>query len=158
MVILIALGVYFVCSLSFRHVLTAVLAVYCVLFAGFEHYYFTEYKEECKAHFDYGFEQALDKAMEKGERVYMEQGTFYPKVLFYSQMPVEEFRETVQYYFYPSSYLVAVEIGRFSLWCDPYQPDESGAYIIHSDADMGLLKEQGFVFEEYGIYTVAYKD
>lgn len=157
-VILIALGIWFACSLSFRHVLTAVLGVYLVLFAGFEYYYFTEYKEECKAHFDYGFEEALDLAMEKGERVYMEQGTYYPKVLFYSRMPVDEFRENVQYYFYPSAYLVAVEMGRFSLWANPYEPDMSGAYVLHSDADFGILAESGFVFEEYGLYTVAYKN
>lgn len=158
LVILIALGVYFACSLTFRHVLTAVLAVYVILFASFEYYYFTEYKEECKPHFDYGFEEALDVAMEKGEQIYMEQGTYYPKVLFYSQMPVTEFREQVQYYFYPSAYLVAVEMGRFSLWADPYVPDETGAYVLHSDADFGYLAEQGFVFEEYGLYTVAYKE
>lgn len=158
LMIIVALGVYFVCSLSFRHVLTAVAAVYLLLFAGFEHYYFTEYSEECKLHFDYGFEEALDVAMEKGEQVYMEQSTFYPKVLFYSQMPVDEFRDCVQYYYYPSAYLVAVEFGRFSLWADPYRPDESGAYVLHSDADFGILAESGFRFEEYGLFTVAYKD
>ena len=157
-VILIALGIYFACSLTFRHVLTAVLAVYLVLFAGFEYYYFTRYNDECKPHFDYGFEQALDVAMEKGGQIYMEQGTYYPKVLFYSQTPVTEFREKVQYVFYPSAYLVAVEFDRFSLWANPYVPDMTGAYVLHSDADFGPLAELGFTFEEYGLYTVAYKE
>ncbi|MBQ9733506.1 MAG: hypothetical protein IJV74_04645, partial [Clostridia bacterium] len=157
-VILIALGIYFACSLTFRHVLTAVLTMYLVLFAGFEYYYFTRYNDECKPHFDYGFEQALDVAMEKGGQIYMEQGTYYPKVLFYSQTPVTEFREKVQYVFYPSAYLVAVEFDRFSLWANPYVPDMTGAYVLHSDADFGPLAELGFTFEEYGLYTVVYKE
>ena len=156
LVILIALGIYFICSLSFRHVLTGVLAVYVVLFAGFEHYYFTEYQDEAALHFDYGLEEAMEVAMEKGERVYIEQGSYYPKILFYSQLPVEDFRESVQYVFYPSAYLVAVEFDRFSLWANPYEPDMTGAYILHSDSDFGILEDEGFIFEEYGVYTVAY--
>ena len=156
-VMLIALGIYFACSLTFRHVLTAVTAVYLVLFAGFEYYYFSQYNDECKPHFDYGMEEALELAMEKGDRIYLEAGTYYPKILFYTEYPVEQFREEVQYYFYPSPYLVAVEFGRFSLWADPYVPDPSGAYVIHTGEDLGILAEEGFSFEQIGVYTVAYK-
>ncbi|MBQ8217402.1 MAG: glycosyltransferase family 39 protein [Oscillospiraceae bacterium] len=156
-VILIALGIYFACSLTFRHVLTAVIGIYLVLFAGFEHYYFTEYNDECNPHFDYGMEEALELAMEKGDRVYFEPGTYYPKILFYTEYPVEQFREEVDYLFYPSPYLVAVEFGRFSLWYNPHMPDPTGAYVLRTGVDMGVLAEEGFTLEQFGVYTVAYK-
>ena len=155
--VLIALGLYAVGSMGNKRLGAFLAAAYAVLFIGFECYYFTDYAGRCEAHFSYGMEQALDIAMEEGENIYLEEGTFYPKVLFYARTPVEDFRESVQYLYYPAPYLTAVEFDRFSMWMDPYRPDESGAYVFTKGRDTGLLEEYGFSFVSCGEYIVAYK-
>lgn len=155
--ILIALGIHAVGSLGKKRFGALLAAAYAVLFIGFECYYFTDYADKCAYHFSSGLEEALDVAMEEGEHVYLEEGMFYPKILFYAQTPVEDFRETVQYLFYPAPYLTAVEFDRFSFWMNPYQPDETGAYVMSIGADRGLLAQQGYTVETYGHYQVAYK-
>lgn len=157
-VIYSALGVYYLSTLSLRQVLAAVAAVYFVLFAGFESYYFTEYDMQTRAHFSYGLEAALDVACEKGETVYIDQNEFYTKVLFYAQTPVDVLRETGEYLFYPSSYLHPLSFDRFRFWVNPYEVDENAAYVMPTGGDLGVLPENGFTVEEYGGYIVAYKD
>ena len=79
---------------------------------------------------------------------------FYPKVLFYSRIPVEEFRDTVEYVTYPTSYLTAIGFGKYSMWADPYHPDDNAAYVISDTGDPGILDQSGFASERFGNYTV----
>ena len=72
-------------------------------------------------------------------------------------MPVDEFRDTVQYLYYPAAYLHALSFDRFCMWSDPYQPEDDAVYIMKKDADLGLLPEAGFKTESFGEYIVAYK-
>lgn len=155
--ILIALGVRAVGSLGKKRFGAILAAAYAVLFIGFECYYFSDYADDCALHFSEGMEEAMEIAMEEGEHIYFEEGTFYPKVLFYARTPVQDFRDTVQYLYYPAPYLTAVEFDRFSLWMDPYRPDESGAYVFTKGRDTGLLEESGFTLVPCGEYVVAYK-
>ncbi|MGI5976125.1 MAG: ArnT family glycosyltransferase [Candidatus Limivicinus sp.] len=156
-VILIALGIYFFCEIGFKKLLPVIAAVYTVLFVSFECYYFTDYREACEPHFSYGFGDALEYAMDNGEHVYLDQNTFYPKVLFYSKLPVETFRDTVQYEYYPASYLTAISFDRFSFWVNPYEPEDDAVYVFPRGRDRGILEEAGFSFENFGLYQVACK-
>lgn len=160
LVIMAALGVYYLAKLSWRPVLGVLAAVYIVLFAGFECYYFTEYAhdETLLAHFSYGLEDALELACEKGDIVYLDENEYYPKVLFYTKTPVTTFRDTVEYLYYPAPYLHALSFDRFRFWDDPYKPEDNAAYIIPKGDSLGILEESGFTFEYRGNYVVAYKE
>ncbi len=153
-----ALGAYFLSTVSRRKVLEIVAAVYLVLFVGFETYYFTEYDAETRSHFSYGLDSALELAQDKGDVVYLDENEFYTKVLFYAQTPVDTFRDTVQYLYYPSAYLHALSFDNFCFWADPYHPEDNAAYIMLRGADLGKLPEAGFSFEYIGEYVVAYKE
>lgn len=158
LVVFIALGAYFLSTVSYRRVLTGLAAVYAALFVGFECYYFTTYERETRAHFSYGLEDALDAAMEKADTVYIDQNEFYTKVLFYAEEPVDEFRSTVEYLYYPTSYLHALSFDRFRFWVNPYFPEDGAAYVMPAGSDYGKLLECGFTVEYYGNYAVAYKE
>lgn len=158
LVIFIALGIYFVSLFSFRSAAGILAAAYLVLFAGFESYYFTEYEEKIRDHFSCGLEDALDFAEDKGERIYLDQGEFYTKVLFYTQTPVTDFRESVEYLYFPTSYLHALYFEHYFFWLDPYDPDPQGVYIIPEGNPLGYLPAEGYTFETFGRYSVAYKE
>jgi len=160
LVIMAALGAYFLSRLSWRPVLGALAAVYLVLFVGFESYYFTDYAqdEELLSHFSYGLEDALALACEKGDIVYLDENEFYTKVLFYTKTPVTAFRDTVEYLYYPAAYLHVLSFDRFRFWDDPYRPEDNAAYIIPEGDSLGILEESGFTFEHIGKYIVAYKE
>ena len=158
-VLFAALGVYFLSSLTHRHVLTALACIYAVLFIGFEVYYFTDYDEAAHSHYSYGLEQALDIADEKANKVYLDiKPLHYSKVLFYTQTPVDVFRDTVHYVIYPSPYLDAVSFDHYYFQLNSYQPEDDAAYIMPIGSDTGLLEEEDFTFEYCGCYMVAYKE
>lgn len=158
LVIFAALGIYFLSEFSLREFGGIVAAAYLVLFAGFTHYYFTDYAADVQVHYSYGLDEALELAGEKGEKVYIDQDEFYTKVLFYTKTPVTTFRDTVEYLYFPTSYLHALSFDRYYFWVSPYDVEENAAYIISYGDDLGLLPEAGFSFERFGNYIVAYKE
>ena len=157
-VIFTALGLYFLEKLTFRKFAAIIAALYCVLFIGFEYYYFTDYVKESDAYFSRGLEQAFEYADSRGEHVYFEEGTFYPKILFYAKTPVEKFRDTVEYEFYPASYLTAYGFDKYSLWADPYHPEDNAAYVLSEGRDTGVLEDSGFDKVRFGRYLVYTKE
>lgn len=163
LMIFTALGIYyagrlFASRLSLHAVAGVLAAAYVAMFAAFECYYFTDYDEKTREHFSSGLDAALELAEDKASRVYLDQNEFYTKVLFYTETPVTTFRDTVEYLYYPTSYLHAVSFDKYYFWLDPYSPDEGGAYIIPDGNDMGVLEERGFTLQRVGRYTVAYKE
>ena len=159
LIVFIALGGYFLSTLSHRCVLAGITAVYAALFVGFECYYFTEYDRDIRVNFSYGLEDALDVAVEKADTVYIGQnGAYYTKVLFYAEEPVDEFRSTVQYLDYPAAFLQAQSFGRFRFYPDLYSPEDDAAYVMTADSDYSMLLERGFTVEYHGAYIVAYKE
>ena len=157
-VILAALGIYALEKITFRRFAAVIAAIYCVLFVGFERYYFTDYVRESDAHFSRGLEQAFDYADSRGEHVYFEEGTFYPKILFYAKTPVERFRETVVYEYYPAAYLTAYGFDKYSMWADPYHPEDNAAYVLSVGSDAGILEQSGFSKKQFGRYRVFTKE
>ena len=158
LVIFTALGIYCLEKITFRKFAAIIAALYCVLFAGFEHYYFTDYVKESDVYFSRGLEQAFEYADSRGEHVYFEEGTFYPKILFYAKTPVEKFRDTVEYEFYPASYLTAYGFDKYSLWADPHHPEDNAAYVLSAGSDSGILEESGFDKTPFGRYIVYTKN
>ncbi len=157
-VILTALGIYSLTRHGLRSFAVIMAAVYCVLFIGFTHYYFNDYVKESDVHFSRGLGEAFAYADSRGEHIYFEEGTYYPEILFYAKTPVERFRETVEYEFYPALYLTAYGFDKYSMWADPYHPEDNAAYVLSAGGDTGILDESGFEKESFGRYLVYTKE
>lgn len=133
-------------------------ACYIVLFVKFETYYFDEYKTEIEYYFCKGIEDAIDCALQYEGKIYVSPGIQHPRILFYSEMDVKEYIETVQYYNYPSSFLETFSFGRFCFEFDAANPDENAVYILGKAVDLSAYKEMGFVLENFDWVTVAHME
>lgn len=106
-----------------------------LLFVFFENFYFTTYRENIAGMFQEGLEQAVDYALEEaGEdgQIYVASGISYSKVLFYSEMPVDRYTDTVQYTNYPAAFLDVASCGNFHF--NFTDLSGQGVYIITADA------------------------
>ena len=157
-VLLAAAGIWFVCSRIDYRVLLVPLAVYAVLFIGFERYYFTDYAQAAQGAFRYGLGDAVDAAMEHKGEICVSRNANYACVLFYSGQDPDEYRATVEYTNYPSAFLDVGRFGRFRFGFDAAAPDRSCVYLTGDGGELALLREAGFTVERYGWYGVAYDE
>ena len=78
--------------------LPAFLAVYALLFAGFEAYYFTAYKDAVAIAFQAGIQEAVDRAKElSGGAPVRSDGVFFSRILFCDRTDPGAYRESVQW-------------------------------------------------------------
>ncbi len=131
---------------------------YLVLFVKFERYYFTEYRTEIEYHFCKGIEEAVDHALQYDGTIYVSPGIQHPRILFYSEVDVTEYIETVKYYNYPSSFLETVSFGRFNFEFDSTKPDKDAVYILSKAVDLSVYEEMGFILDTFDWFTVAHMD
>ena len=132
-IVLIALGVYDVCHHFGKIAGCAVKAAYGISFLAFVIFYFTSYADTMADTFQDGLGETIEYAMKNSENIYITSGVSYSKVLYYSQYPVDEYMETVEYTNYPSAYLSAYSFGPFQFYTDCVDTETSGAYILHVD-------------------------
>lgn len=155
-VLLSAVGVWFLCSrVDFRSLIVP-LVLYAAVFVRFECYYFTDYAREVQPHFAAGLEQAMDAAAGHEGTVCVSRDANYARVLFYTAQDPDEYRATVEYTNYPSAFLDVEGFGRYTFYFDPAMPDLSCVYVLGPGADLGPLWEAGFTVELYGDYAAAY--
>lgn len=156
MIITAALGIYYLCSLIDLRYLILPAAFYLCMFIGFEHYYFTEYREIMEYHFCEGLEDAVREAVTYEGQIYVSRGLKHPSILFLAEEPVTEYIETVEYYNYPNAYLEARSFGRFSYDFDPASPDTSAVYLLNQNVDLAPFEQAGFTLHTHHFYTVAH--
>ncbi|MCM1543387.1 MAG: glycosyltransferase family 39 protein [Blautia sp.] len=156
MIIIAALGIYYLCSLIDLRYLILPAAFYLCMFIGFERYYFTEYDEILKYYFCDGLEDAVKEAVAYEGQIYVSYGLKHSDILFLAEVPVTEFIETVEYYNYPDPYLDARSFGRFSYDFDPAAPDTDATYILSQNTDLTPFEQAGFTLHTHGFYTVAH--
>lgn len=156
MIITAALGIYYLCSLIDLRYLILPAAFYLCMFIGFEHYYFTEYREIMEYHFCEGLEDAVREAVTYEGQIYVSRGLKHPSILFLAEEPVTEYIETVEYYNYPNAYLEARSFGRFSYDFDPASPDTSAVYLLNQNVDLTPFEQAGFTLHTHHFYTVAH--
>lgn len=149
-----AMGLNAVFNLGGRKIGMVFAAAYILLFSMFEVYYFTDYAKRVSIDFSYGFEAALNAAPER-DRVYISPDVHYPKLLFYKQIPPEEFNAEVEYKYYPAAYLSAKSVGKYSFEPNLYEPEDGAAYIIRRGYDISAFED--FVTERYNDYYLLYK-
>lgn len=156
MIMIAAIGMYYLCSLINLRYLALLAAFYLVLFISFTHYYFTDYKDLMDYYFCRGLKDAVAEATSYEGPIYYSMGQEHSRILFLSREPVTEFIETVEYYNYPSPYLVAKSFGRFCTEFDAAAPDPNATYLLSQDTDLSAFEQQGFILHTYGYYTVAH--
>lgn len=156
MIVVAALGVYYLCSLIDLRYLILPAIFYLCMFIGFEHYYFTDYREIMEYYFCHGLEDAVKEAVTYDGPIYVSYGLMHSSILFLAEEPVTEFIETVEYYNYPHAYLDARSFGRFSYDFDPAAPEAGATYILSQNVDLAPFEQAGFTLHTHGNYTVAH--
>lgn len=151
-----ALGLDEITGLLGRRAGAVIAAVYIVLFCQFETYYFTDYAARVSVDFTCGFEEAFSRAIPMQGDVYISPEVHYPKVLFYAQIPPEQFNDEVVYNYYPAAYLSARSIGRYRFDPDEHDP-APGVYILRRWYDVSAFAAQGYKIEQYNDYYLIYK-
>ena len=155
LVFLTARGLTWFADLFRLRLLPLLLAGYLVLFAAFQVYYFTDYRQQIGTLFGEGLEQAA-AACEGEKPVYLSREIYYPQLLVAVEMPADEFRESVEYRTYPAAYLSAKSIGRWHFGIDGI-PDENAYYILSPWESREPFEAAGFTLERNGSYLFAWK-
>ncbi len=130
-----------------------VFVVYIVCFAGFERYYFVDYRQESAVAFDSGLKEALQEAVSSGKTIHVNKSGIYPKVLYYLQMPVDEYiatREFSDWHPMPQS------AGNVYFDMGKAVPDENGVFIMEAGADLDAFVQAGFEVKQYGSCSYVY--
>ncbi len=85
-----------------RAIQIGLLAVYLLYFAGFEHAYYTDYKEVTTAHFQKGSLEAVRTALTYAKEnqqkdIYIDSWLKYPNILLYTETTAKEYLDSVVY-------------------------------------------------------------
>lgn len=150
-------GIAELAGLLNKTVLACAACAYAVCFLGFYPYFLTEYNELWGTQYLPGAGQAVETAQAKTDGKIYSVSMIYPVLLFYSEMPVTEYLDTMEYY---EGYHSPRYFGRFVCSVDYENPDEEGAYIITASDEnaQAALTEQGFTLEAHGAYLVGWKE
>ncbi len=120
---------------------------------SFEKYYFMEYRWQSAYAFDAGLKEALQEAVSSGKTIHINKKGIYPKVLYYLQMPVDEYIETrVFSEWHPmpqSAGNVYFDLG------NPV-PDTNGVFIMEDGADLTSFVDAGYEVKRYGSCSYVY--
>ncbi|MCM1025795.1 MAG: glycosyltransferase family 39 protein [Roseburia sp.] len=156
MVMIAARGVCYLFELiNIRELILPVL-YYLVMFAGFMHYYFTDYADLAAYPFCRGLEAAVEEAASYEGPIYYSRGIEHSRILFLTREPVQNFIDTVEYYYYPARYLEAKSFSRYSCEFDAENPDVNATYLLGRNVDWDFYEEQGFTVHRYDWFAVAH--
>lgn len=157
LILLTAQGICCLAALSRERVAALAAALYLLGFLLFQCFYFGEYRETIRPYFSYGLEAAAEAVTEDYEgTVYVSENIQYPKILFYDRTDPDEFRETVEYRYYPAAFLQAEVFGRWRFGWDEAALDMSARYILSPWDGTGPFEAAGFTLERFGTITIAY--
>lgn len=158
MILISAIGIWYLCKLIHLGVLIVPFVIYTVLFCNFEKYYFTEYKQEISGYFCEGLEDAVQEAISHQGTIYATGSANYARLLFYSKQDVEEYIATVQYTNYPSAFLDVSSFGRFCILSDSIPLDPAAIYILDASMDTSAFTNAGMTTKTYGYFTVVWQE
>jgi hypothetical protein len=160
MISFIVIGIYTILNFVgkyFKHVWKLAAAALSVCFICFISFYFTEYRTQISASFEEGVGDAVVRAMElsnDAEPVHIDSYINYAKILYYSKIPADVYRDTVVYTNYPSAYLSLSSFGNFI-----YELPDTSEDCIYVVAERNIddFLNAGWTVEQYGHSAVAYK-
>lgn len=160
-IIFMADGIYHVQQMirnDLKYIKEITIAGFLLCFLLFEHFYFGEYARDIGRMFQDGIEPAVRYAENlAGEKntIYVDKSIFYPKVLVFSKLTPEEYRETVQYANYPAVYLKINTCGNYMFGTSLEGND--GIYIIDLTTQTESCVDMGYTVEQFGNIAVVYK-
>lgn len=157
MLLVAAVGLDRLVGLTKKEWLTGlVFAAYLVHFGVFADWYFIKHPGTEARAWSCGLEEALEAAGESEGDIVLDSSIYWSNVLFYTQLPVDEFLETVEHKNYPSTFLDAASFGRYSFGIDLRELDTEAVYIFpNGSTAAGALAELGFGLQTCGCFTVA---
>lgn len=130
----------------------------CICVGSFEKYYFGEYSEEIAPIFSDGLDEAISYAnsiAEAGQTIYVSPNYSYSNILLFSEFPVEEYIDTVQYSNYPSAYLSVSSFGNYAFGFDSIRMGD--IYIVDKAYGESLVS-YGLDVQTFETVAVAYYD
>lgn len=142
-IILAGLGTGYLSEKFGKSVFYVTGGILLVLFACFEIYCFSSFRP-----FPAGLDEALERADAIGGTVYLDEDIYYPQVLFYEQIPAEEFISTVEYANYPAAYLKTDSFSEYK-WGE-------GPLTIASKWHVEDIKDNYSSCEQFGDYYLLY--
>ena len=160
-IVFMAVGIYHVQRLlrqELKYITEMTVAGFLVLFLLFENYYFGDYAKTIGDRFQNGMEQAVRYAndlAEDGETIYIGDWIDYPKVLAFSEVSPEEYMETVQYYNYPSAFLIVTQAANYVF--NVIVEGEDGIYVVDLLQLPGDYEAMGYTVVQFGNMAVLYK-
>ncbi len=156
LIVLAAIGLRWFSGLFRGRLTPLLLAGWLLSFGCFTRWYFTDYQQEIAYSFRAGLEEAIDAALEHEGEIVLDHCLYYSQVLFFSETPAEEFRDTVEYEVYPAAYLSPTRFARFRFGYAGGAPKDAACYILSPWTDSAALEAAGFTLESYGVCTLAY--
>ena len=130
-----------------------VLVVYAACFISFERFYFVEYRQYSAAAFDAGLEEALQEAEGSGKTIHINKSGIYPKVLYYLQMPVDDYIATRVF---SDWHPMPQSAGNLYFDMGNAVPDKNGVFILEAGADLEPFVDAGFEVNQYGSCSYVY--
>lgn len=141
-----------------KYIPEVTVAAFGVLFLLFEHFYFGIYAKNIGILFQDGMEQAVryaESLADEGEMIYVGEEIQYPKIMAFSELSPEEYRETVQYTNYPAAFLDVSQCGKYAFNI-PLEGND-GIYIIDLSKQSESCVDMGYTVEQFGNMAVVYK-
>lgn len=157
-ILLIGYGIISVFDLVHKYLFLMPTLFYLYMFISFESFYFNDYATDISFYFCKGLELATGKALEMEGTIYVDPHVSWPRILFFSSIDPDKFRNTVEYSNYPNAFLDASTFGSFRFGFPDEDPDASAVYILDNRYVMSDFELAGFQKESYGYYMVAWHD
>ena len=160
LIVLTAMGLRWFSNLFQKPLWALLAAAYLLCTLGFARWYFDRegYQRQIGYSFGYGLEEAMAAAQTREGEIVLDGHIYYPNVLFFTGMPVDQFRQTVRYRSYPAAYLSPLSFGRFRFGYEGGAAENGACYLLSPWTDSTVLAEAGYTLEHYGIYTLASKE
>jgi hypothetical protein len=159
-IVMAAQGIIIAFSYIHPKLIYVPLVAYLLCFANFEREYFTIYKDQIANPFCEGIGDAMEFAQlqsKPGDKIYVDPGVSYPRVLFYGKVDLNSYLSTVRYTNFPSAFLYVHEFDRYVFTFDLGNADKQAVYLLENkDSRLSWFEQRGFSVRNFGKYIVAY--
>lgn len=153
------IGIYKLCSIAGTRMISIIVVVYLIAFAGFQQTYYTSYQEVISKEFNAGLTEAVESAMDlTKDTICITDKAFRSQVMLAAKIPAPNYLDTVIYTNYPAIWLEAASFGQFEFQKKEVLPilENNKVYIWESSQKEYFIK-QGYQVELFKNFIVAYK-
>ena len=159
MLVLIAVGIEWLIACFKSEIKYAVIVAYVVSFVAFFMYYRSSYADQIAVVFQSGLSEAVQEAEmhcqeEDTGKICVTDTVSYSKILFLTEVPTDEYRNTVVYTNFPSAFLNVSDFGNFHFGYDMECLEAGNIYIIPS-CQQSVFREKGWNVKTFENFSVA---